>query len=208
MSTTAGAPPPAPETFDLFLETFSGSEVDSQSQSGYDLPGWQSDSASNTISGGRLTLPGVTRDVYRVLDESLSDLWVYWSCQAGGTNASQQTFLQLQDSGGAELARVQGRTNTLEWAMAHGSATAETTGDAWSNASLDWHYWLHYVAGAGGDGTLTLYASTDGTQGSAVLSIAVGTSTAAVARVAMFGPVNMSFAAIGVASSNPGDNPV
>lgn len=203
-------PPPAVgggSPFDVFGETFSGSEVDSQSQSGYDLTGWISDSATNTISAGRLTLPGVTRDVYRVLDTALGDIWVYWPCQAGGANVSQQTFLQLQDASGSEIARVRGRTNTKEWEIAHGSTVLESTGDPWSDPTLEWHYWLHYVAGAGSDGVLTLYASLDGVQGSPILSITTGTATADVARVAMFGPTNMSFGAIGAATTNPGDNP-
>lgn len=139
---------------------------------------------------------------YRTFTAS-SDVWIYIPFNVA-TIGGNTDVVSILDASGNGLARIYRKTDGSLW-IYHGSASANTT--ALSTGTTG-HYWLHYVASNSSNGVLVLHRSTDGTKGSALLTISSGTSTASAARVTLgsSGNATIYFNKLRVSNTSIGDN--
>ena len=169
-----------------FIETFEGSETDSQSTAGYDNTGWTSSHFS--ISPNYATSPAPLGGSYSLLfinggqtlsrsvSPSGSTQTVCFRWNWGGTWGSYAESSCFR-SGTTYLGGIDQRASE-SLRIKHGTvASSDLSG--WTSATT-WYVWFEYTPSSGAnDGVLRLYRSTTATKpASPSLEITTGTATA------------------------------
>lgn len=196
----------------LISETF-------ETNPGYDEAGWSviqgtvdpdaTTSPSPIVGSESCELVDAAADGLLEIEFSAqSEVWVYWQgvAEASGTPI---THMSLRDASNNLLASVEVGADYDELYLNSGATSANTGQNDWVNHTTVHHFWVHYTAGSGSDSTCYLYASTDGTQGSAIRSITGENETADAVELRFYGGDvhQMNIDQVIVSSTNPGDNP-
>lgn len=141
---------------------------------------------------------------YKDIGAGKTAIYGFFLCDTSGTN---NDGLQIQDSSGALLAKIEFRSDRVN--IAHGSATATTMGASLSPSAV----WWDYTKSTGSDGVLTIYINKNSTsliKPAASATITTGTSTAEPRRI-VFASGNTAsantFDSVIVRTTSIGSNP-
>lgn len=136
------------------------------------------DYSSSPLQGAEsMQLTSAFASAYKDIGAGQTAIYGFFLCDTSGTN---NDGLQIQDSSGALLAKIEFRSDRVN--IAHGSATATTMGASLSPSAV----WWDYTKSTGSDGVLTIYINKNSTsliKPAASATITAGTSTAEPRRI-------------------------
>lgn len=208
-----------------FVETFEGSEVDSQSQIGYDNAGWEAGTATADINPRYATAPaplagsysiqivgaGLTRYIEWTFATAKSSFFFYFKINPVGYDSFAKQIFQLYDASDNLIGRLMSRTGYDELYTYHGTVNDLTAQNHfYEDTTYEvWGEWQSESSDGNLDGVLRIKTSSDGTKpASWTREITVGDSEAAVKYFRIEGATESIFDNFIIHSTDIPENPL
>lgn len=173
----------------LLLETFEGSEVDSQSTSGYDNAGWVANgtsldpnySTSPAPFSGSFSFSEQNQHITFDFGSSYSEIHFYAIMSQSRADTSAGFTMGLMDASDAFQLYLRPRGTLSAGLEINGTRTQSSTG---LSQDTPYHIWITYIAGAGADGIAEYFVNTSATKpASPEIQISNHSSTGAIKKI-------------------------
>ena len=198
-----------------FTETFEGSEVDSQTETGYDNASWTSSNAANTPRdtttpsplAGTYSWRSTTNGTLLRAVSATANFYAYFIAHVV-TKTDNSLFFEVRNSVPTTIGSIRTRA-TDAMRIEHGGTVSSNTSNGTFAAGSTYHVWFEWEKGTGADGVYRLYVSSTATKPAASISLTNGAATTDVAFVRFSGPTVAIFDNFVYDTSTPiGSDPV